>query len=475
MCQTSDNTTQLAWKVDGPLIKIGHPERLKSYDLRVYNIRDLLLNTQDRVASRTLTATESARDRTDDTDELGQSSGVSLGGVPGASVQEALVDRAEALRRLITSTVAPETWVAGSGIGGTRGQEEEEEFRDLWGAEDTYGADPWGGMPGGGVAEAGPMGPRGRAFFRGGSPGDIVIIQTAEVHAEIEELLKELRRAIAIQVNVETRFIEVGADFMEDVGFSLPEIARPRDIEGGEDGTDLNISVSTGSSRLPAVPYYTPGAGLHVDWQQVRGPWNIQGLFHLAQSRADHKTLSTPVITLMNAQRGHITVETTHNYVETYEVDADTGTLEPQIATIADSVLLDVRPVVSADQRYVFLELAPAVTQVTGFDTYTFQTGVTGDGEEGQSIVVENIIQLPEQIVQSFETTVCVPDRGILMVGGLARHEFQETERGVPVLNKIPFIKRIFGAEGKSVGRRSLLVLVRPTIIILEEEEKLAF
>ena len=38
---------EMAWTVDGPVVKIGDPERLKKYELRVYDIRDLLLNTED--------------------------------------------------------------------------------------------------------------------------------------------------------------------------------------------------------------------------------------------------------------------------------------------------------------------------------------------------------------------------------------------------------------------------------------------
>ena len=78
-------------------------------------------------------------------------------------------------------------------------------------------------------------------------------------------------------------------------------------------------------------------------------------------------------------------------------------------------------------------------------------------------------------MAQTFETTVCVPDRGVLMVGGLTRHQIAEIERGVPILNKIPILKRLFSSEGKSNTRSMLLILVRPQIIIVEEEEEFNF
>ena len=61
-----------------------------------------------------------------------------------------------------------------------------------------------------------------------------MVYQTDEVHQEIMELLADLRSAITIEVNIETRFVEVNVDFLKDVGFSFPTIDRE---ESGGDST----------------------------------------------------------------------------------------------------------------------------------------------------------------------------------------------------------------------------------------------
>ena len=46
---------------------------------------------------------------------------------------------------------------------------------------------------------------------------------------------------------------------------------------------------------------------------------------------------------------------------------------------------------------------------------------------------------------------------------------------GVPVLSKIPILNRLFDNRSFTRDERTLLVLIKPTIIIQREEEEKAF
>ncbi|MHC4765839.1 MAG: hypothetical protein ACYTF2_12085, partial [Planctomycetota bacterium] len=50
-----------------------------------------------------------------------------------------------------------------------------------------------------------------------------------------------------------------------------------------------------------------------------------------------------------------------------------------------------------------------------------------------------------------------------------------EVESGVPVLSKIPFINRFFTNRLTSKSEKTLLILIRPEIIIQQEHEDLLF
>jgi len=42
---------------------------------------------------------------------------------------------------------------------------------------------------------------------------------------------------------------------------------------------------------------------------------------------------------------------------------------------------------------------------------------------------------------------------------------------GIPLLSKIPFIKRLFSREQKNNMKSNLIILLKPTVLIREEQE----
>ncbi|MEO1512535.1 MAG: hypothetical protein AAFU70_10705, partial [Planctomycetota bacterium] len=84
-------------------------------------------------------------------------------------------------------------------------------------------------------------------------------------------------------------------------------------------------------------------------------------------------------------------------------------------------------------------------------------------------------IQTPVVTITSVETTVTVPDQGTILLGGQRVVNEVETETGVPILSKIPFINRFFTNRIETKTESTVLILLRPEIIIQSEEEELAF
>ena len=59
-----------------------------------------------------------------------------------------------------------------------------------------------------------------------------------------------------------------------------------------------------------------------------------------------------------------------------------------------------------------------------------------------------------------------------MLLGGIKRLSEGRTEFGVPLLDKMPYINRLF--QNMAIGRetQSLMMMVTPRIIIQEEEEE---
>ena len=103
--------------------------------------------------------------------------------------------------------------------------------------------------------------------------------------------------------------------------------------------------------------------------------------------------------------------------------------------------------------------MAPTVTDVR----FTTFQGATGP------------LQLPEFDQTYVMTSVNVPDRGWVLLGGLKQAGETEIEAGVPMISKIPILKRAYTNRSKVKDESILLILIKPTIIIPEEQEQKAF
>ncbi|MEX0701642.1 MAG: hypothetical protein WD069_06045 [Planctomycetales bacterium] len=95
--------------------------------------------------------------------------------------------------------------------------------------------------------------------------------------------------------------------------------------------------------------------------------------------------------------------------------------------------------------------------------------GGTGGGGGAGSVTVQQPVQ--EQV--TVQTTVSVPDGGTVLLGGVKRLREGRNMAGVPILNKIPYISRLFKNSGVGRETESLILMVTPRIIIQEEEEEL--
>lgn len=77
-------------------------------------------------------------------------------------------------------------------------------------------------------------------------------------------------------------------------------------------------------------------------------------------------------------------------------------------------------------------------------------------------------IEQPFQGTISVNTTVTVPDGGTVLLGGIKRLREGRNQAGVPILNKIPYVNRLFRNTGIGRETQRLMMMVTPRIIIQE-------
>ena len=208
----------------------------------------------------------------------------------------------------------------------------------------------------------------------------------------------------------------------------------------------------------------------------------------LAATQADHRaiTVTAPRVTLFNGQPGFISVTNQQNIVTSFNQTVASGGVNGggatgtslQIATLSTGVVLSVTATVSPDRRYVIMVIHPTLSTLDGVDTISTSNSTGPNATNGTNsfaAVGGAFVQLPKVATTEINTMVSIPDGGTLLIGGQKLVGETEIEVGVPVLSKIPGVNRLFTNRSYVKDERTLLVLVRPNIILHNEIENELF
>ncbi len=435
--------------------------------MRTYDIRDIIINTSARVSPPEFDLGNVTSDQGD-------------GGSQGSIFEDSGSDdddtpaRTERVQQIldIIRTIDPENWIANGGL--------------------TSSVSELNGM--------------------------LFVTTTPENHVEIDRLFRRIRDQRALQIAVDARFLFVTDNFLEEVGIDVDFT-----IDTGEDwfagpivGTNNTATfaqaegtVVPGSlAPLLAANFALTGpAGAPLGF--ILDDLRVDVLITATQADQRSITVNTPRVLVFNGEGANIAISRNVAYVRnlTPIVATNAVAFNPQIGFARDGIVLNIRQAtVSADRRYVTINLRPQLSQLVSLSDFLIfgqaggannnqQTGVDDDGDgnidedpdnnvddDGDGAIDEDggststfsvgIIQRPETQTTTVDTTASIPDKGTLLIGGQRLVGETEIEQGVPVLSKLPFLNRLFTNRSLVRDERTLLILIKPTIIVQSEVEE---
>jgi general secretion pathway protein D len=206
---------------------------------------------------------------------------------------------------------------------------------------------------------------------------------------------------------------------------------------------------------------------------------DIQVDLLIEATQADRRSviLTAPRLTFFNGQRAWVAVAVQVAFISALiPITGDAaGAFQPIPGVVSEGVVLDVEGVISADRRYVTMTVVVSESKIINIREIEVQGAVGGTGVIPGGGGFSATQELPEVAVSLVSTTVSVPDKGTVLLGGQRIVNEIEVETGVPVLSKIPFINRFFTNRLTSKEEETMLILIRPEIIIQQENEDLLF
>lgn len=366
------------------------------------------------------------------------------------------------------------------------------------------------------------------------SGGILVVRQTAQVHAKIEEFLEFLRQSTGIMVQVEARYLLVDDSFLQDIGVDFRGLG-PGANSGGVPGPGTSaefddFGTDPGSPGAPGEVGSGADTGVFYD-NDGNGDIlaRIENLFDTGLGQgfgplADFGLLqeNAPLVPL-----GDVSQLPTLDEVATDKGSLDnSGGASIQWSVLDDTELELVLRAVARSQRIeqviapqllvhnmttASLEQINQITYIRDYEVQIAQAAsipdpIVGKVSEGLTFTVRPVVradrrfitleltpqvvglrrpltigllnlagdqvplELPELELREFSTTVTIPDGGTLLLGGMAFSGRHEITSGTPFLNRIPILRKFFERDGAIVQNRSLLFLVRAKIVDPREQ-----
>lgn len=243
-------------------------------------------------------------------------------------------------------------------------------------------------------------------------------------------------------------------------------------VQQGSNTMVQSLISSAFASQVLALNPALGIAGTYLD--------DIQVDFLIEATQADRRNvvLNAPRLTFTNGNAANIYVTTQESFVSDLNpvVGTNAVAFDPTVDVVSSGFTLGLEGVVSADRRYVTLTIVTSLATLVDFADAEV-TAQTGGGTQGgvPGPAVRSSFQLPIVQVTSLSTGATIPDRGTLLVGGQRLRTESEVESGIPVLSQLPIINRFFTNRIESKEEQTLIILVKPTIIIQAEEEEKNF
>jgi len=245
------------------------------------------------------------------------------------------------------------------------------------------------------------------------------------------------------QVLVEAIIAELTVDYSKETGFQWQGLlSQLNGTEGLVGGTNYGI---IGNILNPDGGVNN---GVNVGYVQLDGDGNPQigALLSALAANTNNNILSTPSVVTLNNKEAKLSVGQEVPFLtgQFTNTGANNGSTNP-FSTIQRKdigISLTVTPHIN-EGNLIVLDIAQEVSSLAASVT-------TVD-------VVTN--------KRTLNTTVQVPNDGIIVLGGLIDESIEETIQKVPLLGDIPVIRNLFRHKKKKRVKRNLMVFIHPKIL----------
>jgi len=280
-------------------------------------------------------------------------------------------------------------------------------------------------------------------------------VQVTDRHPRVEEMaqyIADIKESVHRQVNIQVKILEVTLNDDFSLGIDWSRLVSP-----GQTGTlaDFNISniitapIGVGSALSPSLSLSTLQLG-------ANGENKLTAVLDALREQGELQIVSQPYIRTMNNQSALIKVGTDRTFfrreqnTDNTTAGSNTTTTDvPQVVT--EGIVLSITPQISKD-GWIMMDISPVVTRVSS----------VSEVRDAQGRVVSSA---PNLDIRQTSSLIRAFNGETVIIGGLIQTQESNTNRGIPGLQDIVGIGKLFEGNYNSTVKKELIIFLTPELI----------
>ncbi len=262
---------------------------------------------------------------------------------------------------------------------------------------------------------------------------------------EIENYITALKEKYSRQVLIEARILEVELNKAHELGIDWGRLqATISQDQMRQGGALFNLRTDLTENGL----LY----GLRLSHRY----YDISAVFRALEEFGHVRSLSNPRLKAMNGQSAMISVGRSVSYLRSLETEQTAGeglsttNVSVEISSIFDGVLLGVTPIIEKNNS-VSLHLLPIKSDLIALREREFEGG--------------NRYTFPVVNLREASTVIRTKSGEMFILGGLIQERSEDTESGLPVLQKMPLVGGAFKHSVKKSKRVELVIIMSVKVL----------
>ncbi|MBI4680420.1 MAG: hypothetical protein HY753_04220, partial [Nitrospirae bacterium] len=282
----------------------------------------------------------------------------------------------------------------------------------------------------------------------------LVILAPPGIYKDMVDTIKKLD-IYPHEVLIEVLIAEVTLTDTDKFGIQWSAL-QGVSIEGDSSFTG-RVQSSSGSSDAPSLSATAPalaGAAAGISYVLFK-PDRLIGMIHALASKGKVDVLSSPRLLVRNQEEASIEVgsdiPTSSSTTQTADTTT-TSTLTQSIEYKTVGIKLKIKPSIN-DEKTVVLDIEQEVSD---------QLSNVTVGQAGYTY--------PSFSTRKTKTSVVVPDKQTIVIGGIIKEKKDKSYQGIPLLSSIPLLGYFFRYTVDTNSKTELIIMLTPYVVATKTE-----